>query len=189
MARRGRLRALARAKISQQIDYINARTPRVRCGRVAETLAVKRAFGEYANSVPMSSTKSMTRHLTSAAGAGIEAAATIMALKHGVIPQPSTLKRPILACDLDYVRILRARLRYRSLCRIRLGLGREWSAGVRQDDCGLASGVCGLCVLMLRMVRLAAGAELINAPKQVVNIIGFVDIIVASNAPNPGPGQ
>lgn len=102
-AARAITRALVRAKISpQQIDYINAHATSTAAGDVAETLAVKRAFGEYANSVPMSSTKSMTGHLTSAAGA-IEAAATIMALKHGVIPPTINLETPDPACDLDYV--------------------------------------------------------------------------------------
>lgn len=96
-------RALQRAKITaQQIDYINAHATSTPAGDVAETMAIKRAFGEYANSVPISSTKSMTGHLTSAAGA-IEAAATIMALQHGLIPPTINLETPDPACDLDYV--------------------------------------------------------------------------------------
>ena len=69
---------------------------------MAETLAIKQAFGEYAYSVPISSTKSMTGHLTSAAGA-VEAAAAILALKHGVIPPTINYEHPDPACDLDYV--------------------------------------------------------------------------------------
>jgi 3-oxoacyl-[acyl-carrier-protein] synthase II len=96
-------RALARARLSpQQVDYINAHATSTPAGDVAETLAIKHAFGEYAHSVPISSTKSMTGHLTSAAGA-VEAAATILALKHGRIPPTINYEHPDPECDLDYV--------------------------------------------------------------------------------------
>ncbi|MBK9713873.1 MAG: beta-ketoacyl-ACP synthase II [Kouleothrix sp.] len=102
-AARAIARALQRARISpQQVDYINAHATSTPTGDVAETLAIKRAFGEYANSVPISSTKSMIGHLTSAAGA-VEAAAAILALKHGVIPPTINYESPDPACDLDYV--------------------------------------------------------------------------------------
>jgi 3-oxoacyl-[acyl-carrier-protein] synthase II len=102
-AARAIARALARARISpQQVDYINAHATSTPTGDVAETLAIKQAFGEYAHSVPISSTKSMTGHLTSAAGA-VEAAAVILALKHGVIPPTINYEHPDPACDLDYV--------------------------------------------------------------------------------------
>lgn len=102
-AARAMQRALARARLSpQQIDYINAHATSTPAGDLAETLAIKRAFGEYANSVPISSTKSMTGHLTSAAGA-IEAVATILALRHGLIPPTINLEQPDPECDLDYV--------------------------------------------------------------------------------------
>jgi 3-oxoacyl-[acyl-carrier-protein] synthase II len=102
-AARAITRALARAGISpQQVDYINAHATSTPAGDVAETLAIKQAFGEYAHSVPISSTKSMTGHLTSAAGA-VEAAAAILALKHGVIPPTINYEHPDPACDLDYV--------------------------------------------------------------------------------------
>jgi 3-oxoacyl-[acyl-carrier-protein] synthase II len=96
-------RALARARLTpHQVDYINAHATSTPAGDVAETLAIKHAFGEYAHSVPISSTKSMTGHLTSAAGA-VEAAATILALKHGRIPPTINYEHPDPACDLDYV--------------------------------------------------------------------------------------
>jgi 3-oxoacyl-[acyl-carrier-protein] synthase II len=102
-AARAIARALARARISpQQVDYINAHATSTPAGDVAETLAIKQAFGEYAYSVPISSTKSMTGHLTSAAGV-VEAAATILALKHGVIPPTINYEHPDPDCDLDYV--------------------------------------------------------------------------------------
>jgi len=102
-AARAMIRALARARISpQQVDYINAHATGTAVGDVAETLAIKQAFGEYAHSVPISSTKSMIGHLTSAAGA-VEAAATILALNYGTIPPTINLDEPDPQCDLDYV--------------------------------------------------------------------------------------
>jgi 3-oxoacyl-[acyl-carrier-protein] synthase II len=95
--------ALAHAQISpQQIDYINAHATSTLVGDIAETHAIKQVFGEYAASVPISATKSMIGHLTSAAGA-VEAAATILALQHGLIPPTINLEQPDPACDLDYV--------------------------------------------------------------------------------------
>jgi 3-oxoacyl-[acyl-carrier-protein] synthase II len=102
-AARAMSRALARARIGpQQIDYINAHATSTPAGDLSETLAIKRTFGEYAHSVPISSTKSMVGHLTSAAGA-VEAAASILALKHGVIPPTINYEYPDPQCDLDYV--------------------------------------------------------------------------------------
>ncbi len=102
-AARAMIRALARARVSpQQVDYINAHATSTTAGDVAETLAVKHVFGEYAYEVPISSTKSMIGHLTSAAGA-VEAAATILALKHGLIPPTINYAHPDPTCDLDYV--------------------------------------------------------------------------------------
>jgi 3-oxoacyl-[acyl-carrier-protein] synthase II len=102
-AARAMSRAMGRARISpQQIDYINAHATGTAAGDVAETLAIRQALGEYAYSVPVSSTKSMTGHLTSAAGA-VEAAATILALRHGRIPPTINLDEPDPQCDLDYV--------------------------------------------------------------------------------------
>jgi 3-oxoacyl-[acyl-carrier-protein] synthase II len=102
-AARAMIQALARARTSpQQVDYINAHATSTSVGDIAETLAIKHTFGEYATSVPISATKSMTGHLTSAAGA-VEAAATILALQHGIIPPTINYEHPDPACDLDYV--------------------------------------------------------------------------------------
>lgn len=103
IAARAMQRAMERARISpQQVDYINAHATSTPVGDVAETMAIKRAFGEYAASVPISATKSMIGHLTSAAGV-VEAAATILALNHGVIPPTINYEYPDPECDLDYV--------------------------------------------------------------------------------------
>lgn len=96
-------RALANARITpQQVDYINAHATSTLVGDVAETKAIKRAFGEYAYNVPISSTKSMIGHLTGAAGA-VEAIATVLTLYHGIIPPTINQEYPDPECDLDYV--------------------------------------------------------------------------------------
>ena len=102
-AARAMQRAMRRARITpQQIDYINAHATSTAAGDAAETLAIKAALGEYASTVAVSSTKSMIGHLTGAAGA-VEAVATIMALKHGLLPPTINYETPDPACDLDYV--------------------------------------------------------------------------------------
>ncbi|WP_322496465.1 beta-ketoacyl-ACP synthase II [Chloroflexus sp.] len=96
-------RALQHARLApQQVDYINAHATSTPAGDIAETRAIKHVFGEYAYSVPISSIKSMIGHLTGAAGA-VEAAATILALHHGLIPPTINLEHPDPECDLDYV--------------------------------------------------------------------------------------
>jgi 3-oxoacyl-[acyl-carrier-protein] synthase II len=96
-------RALQRAKLDpQQVDYINAHATSTPVGDLAETMAIKQVFGEYAASVPISATKSMIGHLTGAAGA-VEAAATILSLQHSLIPPTINQEQPDPACDLDYV--------------------------------------------------------------------------------------
>ncbi|NNJ10027.1 beta-ketoacyl-ACP synthase II [Chloroflexales bacterium ZM16-3] len=102
-ATRAMRRALQRARIDpQQVDYINAHATSTPLGDVAETKAIKQVFGEYAHSVPVSSIKSMIGHLTGAAGA-VEAAATVLALRHGIIPPTINQEEPDPECDLDYV--------------------------------------------------------------------------------------
>src|SRR5438132_10565636 len=84
------------------IGYINAHGTGTPFNDEAETLAVKRVFGEHAARLPISSTKSMTGHLLGAAGT-IEAAYTVLALARGVLPPTINLEEPDKACDLDYV--------------------------------------------------------------------------------------
>ncbi len=85
-----------------QVEYLNAHGTSTPLGDVAETLALKRAFGEHAYRTMVSSTKSMTGHLLGAA-CGVAAIFTILALHHGIIPPTITLEDPIEGCDLDYV--------------------------------------------------------------------------------------
>jgi 3-oxoacyl-[acyl-carrier-protein] synthase II len=95
--------ALSDAKINpEQIGYINAHGTGTYLNDPAEVKAVKRAFGETAYKVPMSSTKSMTGHAMGATAA-IEAAFTVLALKEQVAPPTIHLDNPAPECDLDFI--------------------------------------------------------------------------------------
>jgi 3-oxoacyl-[acyl-carrier-protein] synthase II len=67
------------------IDYVNVHGTSTPLGDVSESKAIQNVFGEHAYDINISSTKSMTGHLLGAAGA-VEAIATIMAMKHGIVP-------------------------------------------------------------------------------------------------------
>jgi len=84
------------------IGYINAHGTSTPLNDSIETLAIKRALGEHACRVPISSTKSMTGHLIGGA-AGLETIICIMVLKNGVIPPTINLDNPDPECDLHYV--------------------------------------------------------------------------------------
>jgi 3-oxoacyl-[acyl-carrier-protein] synthase II len=95
--------ALASAGIApEEVDYINAHGTSTPAGDLAETQGIKAVFGDHAKSLMVSSTKSMTGHLLGAAG-GIEAAFTVLAVHHGVVPPTINLDDPDPDCDLDYV--------------------------------------------------------------------------------------
>ncbi len=85
-----------------QVDYINAHGTSTPLGDVAETNAIKVVFGEGAYDIPISASKSMLGHMMGAAGA-IEAAASVMSIKDGVIHPTINLETPDPECDLDYV--------------------------------------------------------------------------------------
>jgi 3-oxoacyl-[acyl-carrier-protein] synthase II len=95
--------ALKDAKLApERIDYINAHGTSTDVGDRAETMAIKRAFGEHAYKVAVSSTKSMTGHLLGGAG-GLEAGITVLAIRDQVAPPTVNHECPDPECDLDYV--------------------------------------------------------------------------------------
>jgi len=84
------------------VDYLNAHGTSTPAGDIGETVGIKRAFGDAAHDLVVSSTKSTTGHLLGAAGVA-EAMFCALAIKHGVIPPTSNLENQDPECDLDYV--------------------------------------------------------------------------------------
>jgi 3-oxoacyl-[acyl-carrier-protein] synthase II len=84
------------------VHYINAHATSTPLGDKAETVAMKRAFGDHAKRVAVSSTKSMTGHLLGAAGV-VEAIFSVLAIRDGVAPPTINYRTPDPDCDLDYV--------------------------------------------------------------------------------------
>ncbi len=97
------LNTLKDAKIRpEQVQYINAHGTSTDIGDKLETVAIKRAFGDHAYKLAVSSTKSMTGHLLGGAG-GLEAGITLLALRDQILPPTINLETPDADCDLDYV--------------------------------------------------------------------------------------
>jgi len=88
--------------VPEQIDYINAHGTSTDVGDRVETTAIKRAFGEHAYKLCVSSTKSMTGHLLGGAG-GLEAGLTVLAIRDQIAPPTINYEVPDPACDLNYV--------------------------------------------------------------------------------------
>jgi 3-oxoacyl-[acyl-carrier-protein] synthase II len=102
-AARGMMNAMRNAAINpDEVDYVNAHGTSTPVGDLAETIAVKRCFGDHAKKLAVSSTKSSTGHLLGAAG-GIEAVFTIMGMQDQVAPPTINLFNQDPRCDLDYV--------------------------------------------------------------------------------------
>ncbi|UGQ15634.1 beta-ketoacyl-[acyl-carrier-protein] synthase family protein [Yinghuangia sp. ASG 101] len=96
-------RALDDARLDPtSVDYVNAHGSGTQQNDRHETAAVKRALGEHARVIPMSSIKSMVGHSLGAIGA-IEVAACVLAMAHGVVPPTANYETPDPDCDLDYV--------------------------------------------------------------------------------------
>jgi len=115
--------AIQDAKISpDQVDYINAHGTSTPLGDVAETIAIKRVFGNGARRLVVSSTKSAIGHSLGASG-GLEIIATILAAKNSVAPPTVNLEHPGEGCDLDYCpKIARDR-------KIRVGMSNSFGFG------------------------------------------------------------
>jgi 3-oxoacyl-[acyl-carrier-protein] synthase II len=102
-ARKAMVGALTDAQLNpEQVQYVNAHATSTELGDRAETLAIRRAFGNAADQLAVSSTKSMTGHLLGAAGA-VEAIFSVLALCDQVAPPTINLHQPGEGCDLDYV--------------------------------------------------------------------------------------
>jgi 3-oxoacyl-[acyl-carrier-protein] synthase II len=115
--------ALRNARLNREdIDYINAHGTSTPLGDLAETIAVKRCFGDHARKLAVSSTKSMTGHLLGAAG-GVEAIFSVLAIRDQVAPPTANLFHQDPACDLDYVPNAARRMPLRSALSNSFGFG------------------------------------------------------------------
>jgi 3-oxoacyl-[acyl-carrier-protein] synthase II len=122
-AARSMLNALRNATLAPaDIDYINAHGTSTPLGDVAECTAVKRAFGDHAHKLAVSSTKSMTGHLLGAAAA-IEAVFTALALRDQIAPPTANLVDVDPQCDLDFVPRVARRMPIRAALSNSFGFG------------------------------------------------------------------
>jgi 3-oxoacyl-[acyl-carrier-protein] synthase II len=129
-------RALDDARLDvDAIDYINAHGSGTVLNDKVETLAIKRAFEQQAYRIPVSSTKCMLGHATTACGA-IELAVCLLALRNGVIPPTINYETPDPECDLDYVPNIARELDCRHILSTSVGFGGQNAALVvsRYDE-------------------------------------------------------
>jgi len=122
-ARRAMVNALRNARMAPgDIDYINAHGTSTPLGDLAECTAVKRAFGDHAYKLVVSSTKSMTGHLLGAAG-GVEAVFTALAIRDQVAPPTANLVNVDPACDLDFAPLAARKMAIRGALSNSFGFG------------------------------------------------------------------
>jgi len=123
-------RALASAGVAPaEIDYINAHGTSTPYNDKFETLAIKKVFGEHADKLAVSSTKSMTGHLLGAAG-GIESVVCVKTIQTGRIAPTINLTEPDPECDLDYVPNAARTVPVRTVLTNNLGFGGQNAAVV-----------------------------------------------------------
>jgi 3-oxoacyl-[acyl-carrier-protein] synthase II len=122
-AARSMLNALKNAGMATtEIDYINAHGTSTPLGDLAECTGLKRAFGDHAYKLAVSSTKSMTGHLLGAAG-GIEAVFTVLAMRDQIAPPTANLANLDPKCDLDFVPNVARKMRIRGAMSNSFGFG------------------------------------------------------------------
>jgi 3-oxoacyl-[acyl-carrier-protein] synthase II len=122
-ARRAMQSALRDAGLNPtDVQYINAHATSTPLGDVAETLAIKGAFGEAARQLAVTSTKSVTGHLLGAAGV-VEAIFTTLAIRDQVAPPTMNLHNPGEGCDLDYVPLAARQMRIEAALSNSFGFG------------------------------------------------------------------
>ena len=102
--------------------YFNAHGTSTPLNDKSETVAIKKAFGDNAYKILISSTKSMTGHMLGATG-GVEAIASILAMKEGIVPPTIGLKEPDPDCDLDYVPLVARKAEIKLALSENLGFG------------------------------------------------------------------
>ncbi len=105
-----------------EIDHVNAHATGTKYNDVTETLAIKAVLGERARAIPVNGIKAMTGHTMGAAGA-MEALATVLAIRDGIIPPTMNLETPDPECDLDYVPGAAARRDVRTAISNSAGIG------------------------------------------------------------------
>ncbi len=122
--------ALAQSRMNpEDIDYINAHGSGTKQNDRHETAAFKRSLGEHAHRTPVSSIKSMVGHSLGAIGS-IEIAASVLAIKHDVVPPTANLHTPDPECDLDYVPLTAREWRTDAVLTVGSGFGGFQSAMV-----------------------------------------------------------
>lgn len=138
-------RAMASAKLNpDDIDYINAHGTGTILNDRVETAAIKQAFGQEAWRIPISSTKSMLGHATTACGA-IELAVCLLSLQSGVIPPTVNHETPDPQCDLDYVPRNAREVTCRHVLTNNIGFGGQNASLIisRYDERSRNFGQCG----------------------------------------------
>jgi 3-oxoacyl-[acyl-carrier-protein] synthase II len=106
----------------QDVQYINAHATSTPLGDVAETIAIKSAFGEHARKLAVSATKSVTGHLLGAAGV-VEAIFATLSIRDQIAPPTMNLHNPGEGCDLDYVPLTARRMRIDAVLSNSFGFG------------------------------------------------------------------